>query len=73
MKQKNISFEAAMNELEDILAKMSDSKITLDDSIELYARAAELLNLSNQKLNTASVKVREIEEKIAEMGAGDDI
>lgn len=73
MKKNELSFETAMSELEDILGKLSDSDISLDESIELYSRAAELIKICNHKLSKATVRIQEIDDKIAEMGSGDDL
>lgn len=73
MKKNELSFETAMTELEGILSKLSDNDVPLDESIELYSRAAELITVCNQKLSTATVRIREIDEIIAEMENGDDL
>lgn len=73
MKNKEASFEQAMQELEDILQEMSDDGISLEESIEMYARAATLINSCDKKLNKATLKVQEIEEKLAEMEKSDDL
>lgn len=73
MAKREMGFEIAMEELEDILAQMTDKDVTLERSIELYARAAELIHVCNGKLDKAAVQVREIEEKLAEMEREDDL
>lgn len=60
-------FEAAMQQLEDILEKMADDALPLEESIRLYARAAELIAQSNQTLEAAKVRVQEIDDSIARM------
>lgn len=66
MKKSDISFENAMQELEGILSKMSDSDVPLEESIELYSRAAELISVCDDKLSKATIRIQEIEEKLAE-------
>lgn len=73
MENINKTFETAMHELEDILKLLSSNDITLDESIELYAKAAELLNLCNTKLKTAKTKITDIDEKMKDLEASNGI
>lgn len=57
------TFESAMQSLEDMLAKMTDNDVTLDESIEMYAKAAQLINICDKQLNNAKVKLEEIDAK----------
>lgn len=67
------TFEESMEELEKILSKMSSDEITLDESIKLYARAAELIAICNEKLNQSVVRVREIDDRIKELELDNDV
>lgn len=71
MAEKLKGFEPAMAELEAILAKMGDEGTSLEESLKLYARAAELISLCSESLREAEVKVREIDLKI-EDALGED-
>ena len=53
-------FESAIGELEMILDRLSAEGATLDESITLYARAAELIKTCNQALRAAKLRVDEI-------------
>lgn len=64
MPDKMKSFEAAMQELEALLEKMSDEGTSLQESIACYTKAAALLESSYDILQKAEVRVREIDEKI---------
>ena len=60
VKKEKINFETSVSELETILEKMSGDETPLDESIELYAKAASLVADCNKMLANASVRVEEI-------------
>ncbi len=64
-KKEAISFETSISELEAILEKMSGEETSLEESIELYAKAAALVADCNKQLANASVKVEEISALLA--------
>jgi len=52
-KQENkdsISIEERMNRLEDLIAKMEDADITLDESFELYKQGISEVKLAGEEL-----------------------
>lgn len=57
-------FEKTLTELEAILEQMSAPETTLDVSIGLYAKAAELIQKSNAMLENASIRIQEIDERL---------
>ena len=58
MSEGNFVYEDAVKELESIVSKLSEGKVSLDESLALYTRGVELSNLCQKRLN-------EIEEKIS--------
>lgn len=58
------SFEASLAELEEILQKMNDDALGLDASIDMYAKAAELIAGCRSSLDSAQVRIQEIGERI---------
>jgi exodeoxyribonuclease VII small subunit len=60
--QKSASFEAAMAELEKIVADMESGRLTLEDSLAAYKRGAELLSFCRARLDDAQAQVRVLEE-----------
>lgn len=56
----DMSFEAAMRELERVVAQLEDGEVELEKSIELYDRGAELKAHCDRKLAEAEEKVRAI-------------
>ena len=61
----DLSFEAAMSELETLVNKLEGAEVPLDTSIQLYERGAELKRHCEAKLKAA-------EEKIAQITFGAD-
>jgi exodeoxyribonuclease VII small subunit len=60
-----LSFEAAMAELERIVGQLESGAASLEDSIGLYARGAELRAHCEAKLRAA-------EERVAQIALGPD-
>lgn len=54
----NISFEAAMSELEAIVQKMEAGGLTLEESLEAYTRGVELSKLCRRRLDAAQAKIQ---------------
>ena len=54
----NISFEAAMSELEAIVQKMEAGGLTLEESLEAYTRGVELYKLCRRRLDAAQAKIQ---------------
>ncbi len=60
-----LSFEAALHELEQVVARLESGDVALEESIALYARGAELRRHCDDKLRAA-------EEKVAQIAQGPD-
>lgn len=67
------SYEASMQQLEEILVRMSAEDVGLDESIELYAKAAKLIQDCNDMLNDARRRVEEIGVQMEQIGDYDDV
>ncbi len=61
------SYEEAVGELEDILAKLSSDTVTLEESLTLYARAAALLAQCDKTLREASLKMETITQALQQL------
>lgn len=57
MKTKQISFEEALSELEEIADKLERGQLTLEDSIKAYERGMELKNTCSTRLKEAEGKI----------------
>jgi exodeoxyribonuclease VII small subunit len=62
--QKALGFEAAMTELETLVADMEAGKLSLEDALSAYKRGAELLALCRTRLDDAQQQVRVLEEGV---------
>lgn len=60
--QKTPGFEAALAELEQVVADMESGKLSLEDSLLAYKRGAELLQSCRARLEDAQQQVRVLEE-----------
>lgn len=59
-KPEDLSFEAAMAELEQVVTQLERGDVALDDSIALYERGAALKAMCEAKLKAAEEKVAAI-------------
>ena len=53
MKEKGVSFEKAIEELEEIVKKLEKGELTLDESIEFFQRGVELTKYCSKRLDEA--------------------
>jgi len=60
--QKSQGFEAAMAELEQVVADMESGKLSLEDSLAAYHRGAELLQQCRGRLEEAQQQISVLEE-----------
>lgn len=63
---KEMSFEAALKELESLSAKMSQGGLSLQESVEAYSRGAKLKQHCSQLLKAAEEKIRVIDAAMKE-------
>lgn len=59
---KTLTFEAALAELEQVVADMESGKLPLEESLAAYQRGAELLRQCRSRLEDAQQQVRVLEE-----------
>jgi len=59
--QKTLTFEAALAELEQVVADMEGGKLPLEESLVAYQRGAELLRQCRSRLDDAQQQVRILE------------
>ena len=59
------SFEEGMERLNDILTRMQSEETSLADSVKLYAEAASLMEYCHTVLEKTSLKMEEIDAKLA--------
>lgn len=59
---EKIKFEEALTALDDIVKKLESGNLALDDSLDAFEEAVELVKLCNNKLEAAEQKVRILTE-----------
>ena len=59
----NLTFEQAMERLEEISVILSENQTSIDQSLELYAEGTKLIKFCNDKLKTVSLKIEEIDSE----------
>ena len=58
--EKNISFEAAVAELETIVQALEKGDLPLEEAVSLFEKGVRLSRLCSGKLDTAQEKVRRL-------------
>ena len=66
-KEKEISFEDKIRNLEDIVKELESGEVALDDAIEKYTKAMKLAKECSDKLNAATEKVNKILKENGEL------
>ena len=57
-KPENLSFEAAMAELQTIVQQMDQGELSLEDSLKQFERGVQLVSAGQSKLQQAEQKVQ---------------
>jgi exodeoxyribonuclease VII small subunit len=57
---EQMSFEAALSELEDIVSRLEQGEVDLEDSIALYERGTALKQHCDKKLKGAEARLEKI-------------
>jgi exodeoxyribonuclease VII small subunit len=69
-RKKDMSFEGAVSRLEEIVQKMEDQELSLEESIEIFREGMDLVSFCNKKLDEAerkiSIIVKDSEGKLIE-------
>ena len=60
--KKNINFEEAISELEDIVSKLECGALPLDESISAFENAVKLIRICEERLSFAKQKVKILTE-----------
>ena len=58
VKTDEMSFETAMNKLEQIVRSLEDGKVSLDESLKLYEEGIVLVRLCSGRLDEAEQKIK---------------
>lgn len=58
----NLSFEESLKQLEEIVNKLEKGDVPLDDAIDEFNNAMQLVKICNEKLNNAEESIAKIVE-----------
>lgn len=58
----NLSFEESLDQLEEIVNKLEKGDVPLDDAIDEFNNAMQLVKICNEKLNKAEESIAKIVE-----------
>ena len=59
---ENLSFEESLEKLEEIVTKLENGDVPLDDAIDEFNNAMQLVKICNEKLNNAEESIAKIVE-----------
>lgn len=57
---ENLSFEESLEKLEEIVTKLENGDVPLDDAIDEFNKAMQLVKLCNNKLSAAEESIAKI-------------
>jgi exodeoxyribonuclease VII small subunit len=61
-----LTFEQAAAELEEIIKKLEDGRMPLEDAVKAFERGSYLKGLCEEKLKNAQLKIEVLSEKSGE-------
>ena len=64
---ENLSFEESLEKLEEIVNKLENGDVPLDDAIDEFNQAMQLVKVCNQKLTQAEESIAKIVEENGEL------
>lgn len=64
---EELSFEESLEKLEDIVNKLETGDVPLDDAIDEFTKAMELVKVCNTKLNNAEEAIAKIVQDNGEL------
>lgn len=69
---KKMTFEEANAKLEEIVKNMENESLTLQESVEQYAQACELLAFCMKELESCKGQIEDINERIQRIKNGEE-
>ena len=64
---EKLTFEESLEKLEEIVNKLENGDVPLDDAIEEFKKAMDLVKICNDKLNTAEESIAKIVQENGEV------
>ncbi len=68
---KNLTFEQANTQLEETVKQLENDNMSLSQSVELYAKACELLGFCMNQIETSKGKIEDINERLERIRNGE--
>ena len=65
-KKANLSLEEAFKKLDDIVDKIENKNLTIDEMIKLFEEGSQLTNICKKKIILAEDKIKDIIKKYEE-------
>lgn len=62
--RERLSFEEALNELDEIVQQLEKDDVSLNRSVELYERGLELSKKCSDLLEKAELKIKEVQSSL---------
>lgn len=69
---KELSYEAARDELADVVAKLESGKASLEESLKLWERGEALAKICQDWLDGAKAKLDKVKSEVEELDEYDD-
>jgi exodeoxyribonuclease VII small subunit len=69
---KQLSYEAARDELAEVVAKLESGKATLEESLKLWERGEELAKVCQDWLDGAKAKLDKVKSEVEELDEYED-
>ena len=60
--ESNVDFESTLKELENLVSKMEDGELSLDDSLKAFERGIELTRSCQSSLEKAELRIQMLTE-----------
>lgn len=61
--EKRLSFEEALKKLEQIVTRLEDESISLEESIDLYEEGTRLSSYCSNVLENAELRIRKVNDE----------
>lgn len=71
--KKPKTYEEAIAQLEGILSCIADQSTPLEETLKLYAQAATVIEICNEKLQNAQLQIEDIQQSIKQKSKFEEV
>lgn len=71
--KKPKTYEEAIAQLEEILNRIADQSTPLEETLKLYAQAATVIEICNEKLQNAQLQIEDIQQSIKQKSRFEEV